>query len=146
MKTLNPCELRDLDGSYLLVEPFGEIRCRVLSSNVARKGEVLYKPEALTWSQASRDLGGFTRLSPAELLGTVEADSRPDPENLLEVLGSQEEIRSDERRRDPAGEVVDPGTVHGHGGNLEVDDPRAEQLRLATNHRKAGSSRSAKVA
>ncbi len=146
MKTLIPCELRDLDGSYVLVEPVGEIRCRVLVSNVARKGEVLYKPEALTWSQASRDLGGFTRLSPAELLGTVEADSRPDPENLLEVLGSQEEILGDARRPDPEGDVVDPETLPGRGGTLEADDPRAEQLRLASKERKAGRSRSARVA
>lgn len=146
MKTLIPCELRDLDGSYVLVEPVGDIRCRVLASNVAQKGEVLYKPEALSWLQATRDLGGFTRLTPAELLGGLEAKSMPNPENLLEVLGSQEEILGDARRPDPAGDVVDPGTVHGHGGNLEPDDPRAEQLRLATSHTKTGKSRSAKVA
>lgn len=151
MKTIVPCELRDLDGSYLLVQPVGESRCRILDSNVAAKGQVLYKPELMSWDQAVEDLGGYTRLSPDELLGLVEQDSLPDPENLVEALGAREEILVEPRRPDPDGEVVDPGTQHGPGGNLEADDPQTELLRLAIRHRnhlgrKSRKTRPAEVA
>lgn len=136
MKTLIPCELHDLDGSYLLVQPLGEVRCRVLDSNVAPKGEVLYKPETLTWSQASEDLGGCTRLGPAELLGTEGADSVPDPDNLVQVLDRQQEVLGDHRKPDPEGDLVDPTTLPDLGGDLETDDLRAEILRLVIHYRK----------
>ena len=135
MKTIVPCELRDLDGSYLLVQPLGESRCRILASNVAPKGQLLYKPELLSWSQATQDLGGYTRLLPDELLGLVEQGNGSDPDNLVEALDSREEILSEARRPDPEGEVVDPGTTPGTGENFEADDPQAELLRLAIHHR-----------
>jgi hypothetical protein len=151
VKTIDPCELRDLDGSYLLVQPVGESRCRILDSNVAQKGQVLYKPELLSWAQAAEDLGGYTRLSPDELLGLADQDSLPDPDNLVEALGTREEILVEPRRPDPEGEVVDPGTLPGTGGNLEADDPQAELLRLAIRHqnhrgRRGRRTRSAEVA
>src|SRR5437762_1963410 len=106
VKTTIPCELRNLDGSYLLVQPLGESGCRILASNVAPKGQVLYKPELLSWSQATEDLGGYTRLSPDELLGLVDPDTVPDPDNLVDALDSREEVLSEARRPDPEGEVV----------------------------------------
>lgn len=147
MKTITPCELRDLDGSYLLVQPVGESRCRILDSNVAPKGQVLYKPELMSWDQAAEDLGGYTRLSPDELLGLVEQGSLPDPENLVEALDTREEILVEPRRPDPEGDVIDPAS----GANLEVDDPQPELLRLAIRHpnhhgRKGRKTRSAEVA
>jgi hypothetical protein len=136
VKTLIPCELRDLDGTYLLVQPLDEIRCRVLTSNVAPKDEILYKAEHLTWSTASEDLGGFTRLGPAELLGSAGVDSAPDPHNLVEVLYNQQEVLGDHRRPDPEGDPVDPRTLPMLDGNLEAGDRRAEILRLAIHYRK----------
>jgi len=151
VKTIVPCELRDLDGSYLFVQPVDESSCRILDSNVAPKGQVLYKPEILSWEQAAEDLGGYTRLSPDELLGFVAQDTFPDPEDLVEVLGAREEILVESRRPDPDGEMVDPGTLAGPGGTLEADDPQAELLRLAIRHpnhhgRKGRKTRSAEVA
>jgi len=151
VKTIIPCELRDLDGSYLLVQPVDESRCRILDSNVAPKGKVLFMPDLMSWEHAAEDLGGYTRLSPDELLGLVDQDSLPDPENLVEALDTREEILVEPRRPDPEGEVVDPGTQTGHGANVEADDPQVELLRLAIRHRthhgrKGRKTRSAEVA
>jgi hypothetical protein len=151
VKTIIPCELRDLDGSYLLVQPLGESRCRILASNVAPKGKLLYKPDLLSWSQATEDVGGYTRLSPDELLGVLDADSVPDPENLVEALEAEQDILADPRSGDPEGDVVDPGTLSRPGETLEPDDPQAELVRQAIqrrNHhgRKARKSRPAEVA
>src|SRR5438105_5600501 len=106
-----PCELRDLDGSYLLVEPLGDIRCRILASNVATKGEVLYKSESMTWSEAMEDLGGWTRLLPSQLLGGEEEERLPDPENLREVLDLEQQGDGGNRRHDPEREAVDPTSL-----------------------------------
>lgn len=151
MKSIIPCELRDLDGSYLLFEPVGESRCRILASNVAPKGQLLYKPTLLSWAQATKDLGGYTRLSPAELLAQVDPKSVADPESLVEALATHEEILSGPRTPDPAGEVVDQATLPRQDGNLEADDPRAELLRRAIHDRKphvrkGRKNRSAEVA
>lgn len=74
MKTLPIAEFRDPDGSYVLVQPLDEVRCRVIDSNVTLKGEVLYKDRDLSWKQAQKDCGGYTRVGADELLRREEKD------------------------------------------------------------------------
>lgn len=98
-------EFRDLDGSYVLVRPLDEVRGRVVSSNRAARGRVLYKDGALSWERAAEDLGGYTRLSPEELLGEERdgrrpgewADREPEPEAMLLRLAIH--YRTRHRRR-----------------------------------------------
>src|SRR5262245_20280675 len=97
VKTLIPCELRDLDGSYLLVEPLDACRCRVLDSNVAPKGEILWKPRSLTWHQASKDLGGWTRVAPSDLQNLEGENGAQDHENILEILEREQEVLGEHR-------------------------------------------------
>ena len=64
---MNTVEFRDPSGSYVLALPVDEVRCRVLASNVLGRGQLAYKDPEMTWDEAARDLGGFTRLSPEDL-------------------------------------------------------------------------------
>jgi hypothetical protein len=84
--TFPPCEFRDPDGSYALVQPFDEVRCRVIASNVAEKDRVLYKGDLLDWQDAAEDLGGFTRLGPCEMLAPVEEDPPAEREEVAEFV------------------------------------------------------------
>jgi len=136
---LPPCEFRDPDGSYLVVQPFDEVRCRVMASNVARKGEVLYKDETLSWTQAAQDLGGWTRLGPGELLGTPSEPIATDPEDTLSILEEKREGLGADRLPDPEGDIVDPRTLP--APDFEAFDPRVELLRLAIHYRKAHERR-----
>jgi hypothetical protein len=96
-------EFRDPDGSYVLALALDEIRCRVLRSNVAERGAVLFKNPDLGWEKASEDLGGLTRLGPADLVPSRE-------------LAAQERTV-----RQVLEEVPDPES----GGTQECEDPRA---------------------
>jgi hypothetical protein len=77
-------EFLDPDGSYIRARALDEVCCRVLSSNVARKGEVYVKEGALDWEEASEDLGGLTRLGPWDLAPLKGRD--PEEEDLLATL------------------------------------------------------------
>lgn len=145
MKTPIPCELRDLDGSYLLVEPLGSTHGLILDSNVAPKGEVFYKSSRLTWSAASEDLGGWTRLVPAEVLETI-GDRVLDRDDLLKVLTHEQELRyRDHRRTDSEGEAIDPSSLPEREGGPVSPDPRAEFLRLAMHYRKEHEKKKGKT-
>jgi hypothetical protein len=134
--TLPICELNDPDGSYLLVQPFDEVRCRVIASNVAQKGEVLYKRAGLSWRKAAQDLGGWTRLSPSLLLASRGEAEGPDPENILGVLEDKMASLGEHQHPDPEGDPVDPESLTSSSGSDE-SDPRAAILRLAIHYRKA---------
>jgi hypothetical protein len=70
-------ELRDLDGTYVLVKPLDDVRGVVLNGTLHEQGQVLYKGASLSWKAASRDIGGATHLSPQDLVAreTEEIDS-----------------------------------------------------------------------
>ena len=131
-------EFLDPDGSYALVQPFDEVRGRVLSSNVLPKGHVLHKDEKLSWSEAAEDLGGFTRLGPSDFLPEGEAWLEPAGEGreltqwLEDPLGSSRE----ELILDPllAQESPPPGPARPEQGAGE--DPVSLLLRLVRHNRK----------
>jgi len=101
VKTITPCELRDLDGSYLLVEPMDECRCRVMDSNVVPKGEILWKPRSMSWRQTSKDFGGCTRVAPSELIDLEGENPVPHDENILEILEREQEVLGEHCRLEP---------------------------------------------
>jgi hypothetical protein len=123
--TMPTIEFLDPDGSYALVQPFDEVRGRVLSSNVLEKGSVLHKDAELAWGEAAEDLGGFTRLGPSDFLEVPEVPGEPawNCDDLVRLLedppGSGGEERSldpllglespplDQDRQDPGGLPVD---------------------------------------
>jgi hypothetical protein len=86
--SMQTIEFLDPDGGYALVQPFDEVRGRVLSSNVLEKGSVLHKDAELAWVDAAEDLGGFTRLGPSDFLRDGEVSSEPawDSEDLVRLL------------------------------------------------------------
>lgn len=61
-------ELRDIDGSYVCGLVLDEDRLKVSISNLAPDGDVMVKPPCLSWTTASQDVGGCTRLSPYALV------------------------------------------------------------------------------
>ncbi len=129
-------EFLDPDGSYALVQPFDEVRGRVLSSNVLPKGHVLHKDEKLSWSEAEEDLGGFTRLGPSDFLPQGEAGPEPAWEGgeltswLLDPLASSRE----ERILDPLLELESPPP--GLGRPEQEVDPVGLLLGLVRHFRK----------
>ncbi len=135
MKTIVPCELRDLDGSYLLVEPMDAYRCRVLDSNVVPKGDILWKPRSLTWHQASKDLGGWTRVAPSELVDLEREHYVPDHENILEILEREQEVRCEHRRPDPEEELANPRSLSPVDHEQDERDFRATLNILARHYR-----------
>ncbi len=102
--TMPVVEFLDPDGSYALVQPFDEVRGRVLSSNVLPKGHVLHKNEKLSWSEAAEDLGGFTRLGPSDFLPEGEAGLEPawEGSELLEQLEEHLGYSREEPIQNPA--------------------------------------------
>ena len=136
MKTVIPYELRDLDGSYLLVEPMDAYRCRVLDSNVAPKGEILWRPRGLSWRQASQDRGGWTRVAPSELLGPEGKHGVPDHENILEILEREQEVNGEHRRPDPEGELADPKSLSPVDPDWEMKGFKTALDLLADHHRR----------
>lgn len=104
MTTLPICEFHDPDGSYVLVQPFDEVRCRVIASNVVEKDQVLYKGDLLDWQDAAEDLGGFTRLGLSDLLPKDEAWPEPAWEGSELLLLIEEHLGSsrDESIQNPA--------------------------------------------
>jgi len=125
-------EFRDLDGSYLLLRPLDDIRCLVLDSNVAQRGELLYKEERLTWSEAARDLGGYTRVAPSELLAAADLPRRESMDYRHLILGTTEQSESD-----PGHLLKDAGL----SSDRDLEDPRASLLRLALHYRRAHARR-----
>jgi hypothetical protein len=103
-------EFLDPDGSYALVQPFDEVRGRVLSSNVLEKGSVLHKDAELAWGEAAEDLGGFTRLGPSYFLEDREASAGPawDSEDLVRLLEDPLGTRGEEPSQDPLLGVESP--------------------------------------
>lgn len=97
-------EFLDPDGSYALVQPFDEVRCRVLSSNVLPKGQILHKGDLLDWQDAAEDLGGFTRLGISDLL--PKEDAWPEPawegSELLEQLEEHLGYSREDQVQNPA--------------------------------------------
>lgn len=135
MKTLPIAEFRDPDGSYVLVQPFDEVRCRVIASNVLPKGLVLHKDAELTWEEASRESNGFTRVGPWEL---TSPDKRtfesPDYRDL--ILGEEAQDP------DPLRELEDVRASRQEVADLATD-PRVRLLRLALHYRKVHERREA---
>jgi hypothetical protein len=87
-------EFRDLDGSYVLARRVDDVRCRVLASNVMAEGRVLYKNPRMSWEEAGRDLGGFTRLIPLDFEGEGTAAPSPDAEGPLSFLEEKDLLPS----------------------------------------------------
>ncbi|HVR85542.1 MAG TPA: hypothetical protein VMU54_14590 [Planctomycetota bacterium] len=108
--TIQAIEFLDPDGSYALVQPFDEVRGRVLSSNVLEKGSVLHKDAELAWGEAAEDLGGFTRLSPSDFLqdGVASAEPSWDSEDLCRLLEDPLGDEDEERSRDPLLDLESP--------------------------------------
>lgn len=102
MKTLNPCELRDLDGSYALVRPLDDVRCRVIDSNVFAKGELLCLWNTpYDWIEGSEDLGGCTRIGLADLIprnGPIVEDRGEDILPLERAFGEHADSEAEEHR------------------------------------------------
>jgi hypothetical protein len=118
-------EFLDPDGSYALVQPFDEVRGRVLSSNVFEKGSVLHKSEELCWTEAAEDLGGFTRLGPADLLSPGEDGPAPVWEES-ELLGMLEEQMGPGRAEpggDPGPQAISPAPGYDRGAPGDEEDP-----------------------
>jgi hypothetical protein len=132
---LPPCEFRDPDGTYVLVQPFDEVRCRVIASNVAEKDQVLYKGDAIDWPEAAKDLGGFTRLGPCELLAQVDQE--------LPDLGEDDAGFVPEdwgQAADALAQVEDPRTSRSHE-QAEGADLQVAILRLAIHYQQVHERR-----
>lgn len=108
--TMPMIEFLDPDGSYALVQPFDEVRGRVLSSNVLEKGSILYKDAELAWGDAAEDLGGFTRLGPSDFFQDGEASGEPawDSEDLVRLLEDPMDDGHEELSRDPLSDPESP--------------------------------------
>src|SRR5688572_29628295 len=115
MVTSPIAEFRDPDGSYVLVQPLDEVRCRVLASNVTPKGDVLFKDAELTWQEAAEDLGGYTRLGLEELGPARDELPREDADYRDLVLGERVEAH------DPLLEVEDPRYGKAHETDVDGD-------------------------
>jgi hypothetical protein len=87
-------EFRDLDGSYVFARRVDDVRCRVLASNVMAQGRVLLKNPRMSWEEAGRDLGGFTRLVPLDFEGEGTSAPSPDVEGPLALLEEKDILRS----------------------------------------------------
>lgn len=106
METKATVELRDLDGSYILSRIVDETRCRVLASNVTGRGETIRIPFWWCWEDATRNLGGFTRTSPYDVLQYThacasEADEDDDDSferDLKLALDEEEEVLREAHR------------------------------------------------
>lgn len=83
MKQLPILELQDPDGAYALIQVVDEDSARVLSSNLLPRNRVLQMPEALlplSWEEASRDQGGWSRVGPSDFLaGLSDLPELPAP-------------------------------------------------------------------
>jgi len=135
VKTIVPCELRDLDGSYLLVQPVGESRCRILDSNVVPKGEIYWKPRSLDWSEASEDLGGWTRLAPSELVDLERENPVPEDENILEILEREQEVQGEHRRPELEEVLEAPESISAAAHEQDEKDFRSCLTMLADHYR-----------
>jgi hypothetical protein len=96
-------EFLDPDGGYVRALPLDEVRCRVLRSNLARRGEVFLKDPGLDWEEATQDLGGWTRVGPSDLVlfgeavGSRKIDLRAlegIPDRVPPAAGDLEEARA----------------------------------------------------
>ncbi|HLY10440.1 MAG TPA: hypothetical protein VKW04_14150 [Planctomycetota bacterium] len=104
-------DLRDPDGAYVLARPIDDARCRVLASNRWEKDVILFKDSAIGWSEASRDLGGFTRLGPGDL---EPVEGEPDEVRSLDADGEAEDAGpagAAEEDQDPLERIPDPRSL-----------------------------------
>jgi len=138
---LPSCEFRDPDGSYVLVQPFDEVRCRVLASNVADRGEVLFKDGSLTWSEAAEDVGGFTRVGPSTLLEHPEKDPVYTTSDLLAALEEKVVPEAEGPTLDFPGEIVGPESLNRQNPLTREDLLSEAFFRLMRKVRKTGRSR-----
>jgi len=108
--TMPTIEFTDPDGSYALVQPFDEVRGRVLSSNVLAKGSVLHKDAELAWGEAAEDLGGFTRVGPSDFLldGALLDEPQWKSEDLVRLLEDTRGEGGEEPSQDPLQGVESP--------------------------------------
>jgi hypothetical protein len=137
VKSLPLCEFREPDGSYVLVRPYDDVRCRVIDSNVFRKGELLHlRGAAYGWSEGSEDIGGCTRVGLAFLLQDHSALVDGHPDDLLNLLAEQEAALADHRLPDPEEEVVDPRSLAPDEPEMGGADLRATLTRLTDHYRK----------
>jgi hypothetical protein len=136
--TIQAIEFLDPDGSYALVQPFDEVRGRVLASNVLLKGNILHKDEELTWTEAAEDLGGFTRLGLSDLLPKDEAWQEPVWEDS-ELLTLLEEHLGPSREKliaDPRLQVESPPPEDAKPKVGAAEDPVGFLLSLIRHTRK----------
>jgi len=134
--TIQAIEFLDPDGSYALVQPFDEVRGRVLSSNVLEKGSVLHKDAELAWGEAAEDLGGFTRLGPSDFLhdGALSAEPAWNSEDLVRLLEDPLDTQGEVPSHDPMRNLESPPPVP---ATLDQDaDPVGLLLRLVRHLRK----------
>lgn len=135
MTTWPIAEFRDPDGSYALVQPFDEVRCRVISSNVLSKGLVLYKHADLTWEEAARESHGGTRVGPSDLAALEER--RFESSDYRDLIRG--EVAEDP---DPLRDLEDTRSTRLEAAEVPAD-PRAGLLRLAFHYRKVHERREA---
>lgn len=105
-------ELRDIDGAYVVGMPVDQDRLRVALSNVASVGVFLAKPREVRWSAAEQDLGGYTLLSPYDLVDTSD-----DPMDDVLVRDFLKAVESDEEF------VLQAHDQVGHRSGNGVDTP-----------------------
>lgn len=136
MKTLPLCEFCEPDGSYVLVRPYDDVRCRVIDSNVFRKGELLHlRGAAYDWSEGSEDIGGCTRIGLAFLLQDHSALVDGQSDELPNLLSEQQAALADHRLPDPEEEVVDPRSLASNEPQMDGADLRATLTRLVDHYR-----------
>lgn len=123
MKTLIPCELRDLDGSYALVRPIDDVRCRVIDSNVFQKGEQLrLKSVPYDWREGSQDIGGCTRASLEDLLPPEDSLSNESVEDPLQDCARHHESARGRHDDDLDEHLNNLGSLDPGDDSEDVDD------------------------
>jgi len=134
--TLPLCEFREPDGSYVLVRPHDDVRCRVIDSNVFQKGEVLsLRGAAYDWVEGSEDIGGCTRIGLAFLLRGQPSQADGHSQDLLNLLADHEVALAEHRHSDPEEDLVDPRSLAPDVPERDVEDLRATLRRLADHYR-----------
>lgn len=123
MKTLTPCEFRDLDGSYALVRPLDDVRCRVIDSNVFEKGKELHlRDAACDWREGSEDIGGCTRVSLEDLFPFEDSLAERPAEDLLPLFAHHQESTRDRRDADPDEQPTHLGSFAPEDDGEDNDD------------------------
>ncbi len=135
MKTLPPCEFRDLDGSYVLVRPLDDVRCQVIDSNVFPEGELLrLRGSGYDWLEGTEDLGGCTRIGLDQFLRPASGEDTQD-DNVLGLLAELDVALGEHRHPDPEERLVDPHSLVPDPDNRDAEDVPATLRRLADHYR-----------